>query len=132
MGRLQKKRPAGKKKKKTQRQKKAGGDQSQIAIAAKSSAQPAVSKREEKKKSLAAKKVTAPAKTAAVAQDKNFLQKSIQFLREVKVELKKVTWPSRKQAIGSTVVVIVLVMLISLFLGVVDIGLSSLIRVVLQ
>ncbi|NNL76455.1 MAG: preprotein translocase subunit SecE [Desulfobacterales bacterium] len=58
--------------------------------------------------------------------------KSTQFLREVKIELKKVTWPSRKQTIGSTVVVIALVMLISLFLGVVDMGISSLIRIVLQ
>jgi len=57
---------------------------------------------------------------------------SLQFLREVKAELKKVTWSSRKQTIGSTVVVIILVMIISFFLGTVDIGLSSLIRIVLQ
>lgn len=63
---------------------------------------------------------------------KGYLDKGLQFLREVKVELKKVTWPSRKQTIGSTVVVIVLVIIISFFLGIVDIGLSSLIRVVLQ
>ncbi len=56
----------------------------------------------------------------------------VQFLREVKIELKKVVWPSRKQTIGSTVVVLILVMIISLFLGVVDFGLSSIIRVVLQ
>ena len=56
----------------------------------------------------------------------------MQFLREVKVELKKVTWPSRKQTIGSTVVVIILVLIVSLFLGVVDIGLSNLVRVVLK
>ena len=62
----------------------------------------------------------------------NIFTKSAQFLREVKVELKKVTWPSRKQTIGSTAVVIALVMLISLFLGVVDFGISSLIRIVLQ
>jgi preprotein translocase subunit SecE len=60
------------------------------------------------------------------------VSKSAQFLREVKIELKKVTWPSRKQTIGSTAVVIALVMLISFFLGVVDLGISSLIRVVLQ
>ncbi len=57
---------------------------------------------------------------------------SMQFLREVKVELKKVAWPSRKQTVGSTVVVLVLVFLISAFLGVVDMGLSSLVRLVLQ
>jgi len=59
-------------------------------------------------------------------------EKVVQFLREVKVELRKVTWPSRKQAVGSTVVVIVLVMIISLFLGVVDIALSKLAQVLLQ
>ncbi|HDI60527.1 MAG TPA: preprotein translocase subunit SecE [Desulfobacteraceae bacterium] len=63
---------------------------------------------------------------------RQWIDRGVQFLREVKVELKKVTWPSRKQTVGSTVVVIVLVLVISLFLGVVDVGLSSLIRVVLQ
>ena len=61
-----------------------------------------------------------------------YLDKAVQFLREVKVELKKVTWPTRKQTIGSTIVVIILVMIISLFLGVVDIGLSGLLRTVMQ
>lgn len=61
-----------------------------------------------------------------------YISKATQFLREVKIELKKVTWPSRKQALGSTLVVIILVMIISLFLGVVDVGLSGVIRVVLQ
>jgi preprotein translocase subunit SecE len=63
---------------------------------------------------------------------KGYIDKGLQFLREVKVELKKVVWPSRKQTIGSTVVVLILVMIISVFLGLVDIGLSSLIRVVLK
>ncbi|MBW2514810.1 MAG: preprotein translocase subunit SecE, partial [Deltaproteobacteria bacterium] len=40
--------------------------------------------------------------------------------------------PSRKQTIGSTVVVVILAMIISLFLGVVDMGLSGLIRVILN
>ena len=63
---------------------------------------------------------------------KGYIDKGLQFLREVKVELKKVVWPTRKQTIGSTVVVLVLVIIISVFLGLVDIGLSSLIRVVLK
>jgi preprotein translocase subunit SecE len=63
---------------------------------------------------------------------KGYIDKGLQFLREVKVELKKVVWPTRKQTIGSTVVVLILVMIISVFLGLVDIGLSSLIRVVLK
>ena len=70
-------------------------------------------------------------KPKAATTEPGFLQKSAQFLREVKIELKKVTWPTRKQTMGSTVVVVVLVMIFSLFLGLVDVGLSSLIRVVL-
>jgi len=61
-----------------------------------------------------------------------FLAKTTQFLREVKIELKKVTWPSRKETLASTAVVIVLVFIISAFLGLVDMGLSSLIRFVLR
>jgi preprotein translocase subunit SecE len=60
-----------------------------------------------------------------------FVAKSLQFLREVKVELKKVTWPSRKETAASTVVVIIIVVIISSFLGLVDVGLSNLIRFVL-
>ena len=77
------------------------------------------------------KKVAAVTRQKPVVAEKNFVQKSVQFLREVKIELKKVTWPSRKQTMGSTVVVIILVIIISLFLGVVDFGLSNLIRAVL-
>ncbi len=75
--------------------------------------------------------VIAKPKTPVPVGEKNLLDKSIQFLREVKIELKKVTWPSRKQTMGSTLVVIILVMIISLFLGVVDFSLSKLIQVVL-
>ena len=63
--------------------------------------------------------------------DQNFYQKSIQFLREVRVELKKVTWPNRKQTAGSTVVVIILVFILAAFLGLVDFSLSKLVQVVL-
>jgi len=57
---------------------------------------------------------------------------SVQFLREVKIELKKVTWPSRKQTMGSSTVVIILVLLISLFLFFIDSGLAGIIRLVLH
>ena len=54
------------------------------------------------------------------------------FFREVKIELMKVTWPSKKQTIGSTSVVLILVALIALFLGLVDLGLSRLVRLILS
>ena len=59
------------------------------------------------------------------------IDKVSQFLREVKIELKKVTWPSRKDAIGSTSVVLIVVFIISFFLGLVDMGLSRLVKIVL-
>lgn len=71
-------------------------------------------------------------KTVKNGQAPNFITKSIQFLREVNIELRKVAWPTRKQAVGSTAVVIVLVFIISMFLGVVDFGLGRLVRLILQ
>ncbi len=85
-----------------------------------------------KKATVKANKPVVATKASMAGQKMNWIQKSIQFLREVKVELKKVTWPSRKQTIGSTIVVLVLVILISVFLGLVDMGLTSFVRVVLQ
>jgi preprotein translocase subunit SecE len=85
-----------------------------------------------RKITVRANKPVVAAKAPMAGQKVNWIQKSIQFLREVKVELKKVTWPSRKQTIGSTIVVLVLVVLISLFLGLVDMGLTTFVRVILQ
>ena len=55
-----------------------------------------------------------------------------QFLREVKKELKKVTWPSRKDTLSATLVVLVAVFIIAIFLGIVDSGLSNLIKELLK
>jgi preprotein translocase subunit SecE len=49
------------------------------------------------------------------------------FFREVKVELKKVVFPSREEVIGSTKVVVVLVLIVAVFLGLIDLVLSKLI-----
>jgi preprotein translocase subunit SecE len=55
-----------------------------------------------------------------------------QFLREVKTELKKVTWPSRKDTLSGTAVVLIAVFIIAVFLGIVDSGLSNLIKELLK
>jgi preprotein translocase subunit SecE len=54
-----------------------------------------------------------------------------QFLNESKAELKKVTWPTRKQAFASTAVVILVVAIISVFLSLVDLGLTKIIKLIL-
>ena len=50
------------------------------------------------------------------------------YLREVVFELRKVIWPSRKETIGSTAVVLVIVGLVAVFLGIVDLVLSRLVK----
>jgi len=57
--------------------------------------------------------------------------KTNEFLANVKAELKKVTWPTKKETYASTMIVIVLVLLSAVFLGGVDMILSRLIRLVL-
>jgi preprotein translocase subunit SecE len=53
------------------------------------------------------------------------------FLNDAKIELKKVSWPAPKQALASTGVVIVVVIIVSIFLGIVDFGLTKIIKIVL-
>jgi preprotein translocase subunit SecE len=60
------------------------------------------------------------------------LGKATEFLTNVRGELRKVTWPTRKDTYASTLVVIVLVMAVAVFLWMVDTVLSTLIRVLLS
>jgi len=52
------------------------------------------------------------------------MKKVILFFQEVRNELKKVSWPSKKEVIGATTIVIVTTLFMGLFLGVVDLILS--------
>ena len=70
------------------------------------------------------------AETAGGIQAKYQLVK--EFLEQAKAELKKVTWPSRKETLTTSVAVIVLVVIISLFLGLADFSLTKLIKLVLS
>ena len=58
------------------------------------------------------------------------IQKVTQFLKEVRFELKRVTWPSRKEMIAGTLVVLTIVLIAAFFLGIVDMGLSTVIKMV--
>lgn len=60
------------------------------------------------------------------------LGKTTQFLSNVKAELEKVTWPTRKDTYASTLVVIALVLAVAVFLWGVDSILSALIRTLLR
>jgi preprotein translocase subunit SecE len=55
-----------------------------------------------------------------------------QFFREVKVELQKVTFPSRQETVGSTAVVLVLTVIIGVYLGMSDWALARIVKILLQ
>jgi len=56
------------------------------------------------------------------------MNKILQYLREVKNEMRKVVWPSRKETVKMTLIVILFSLLVSFFLGAVDLGLIKLIE----
>lgn len=56
------------------------------------------------------------------------MAKANEFFRNVKSELGKVTWPTKKDTYGSTIVVIALVVVVAVFLWLVDTALSTVIR----
>ncbi len=54
------------------------------------------------------------------------------FFETSKKELKKVVWPDKKETMSTTGAVLILVVVISLFLGVMDLGLSKIIEAILS
>lgn len=51
---------------------------------------------------------------------KSMLERITTFLKESQIELKKVTWPTRRETIRYTVTVIVISIAVALFLGGLD------------
>jgi preprotein translocase subunit SecE len=49
------------------------------------------------------------------------MRRLLQFLKEARLEFKKVSWPNRKEIIGSTTLVIVVSVISGLFLGLLDV-----------
>ena len=78
------------------------------------------------------KKRKAEPKTSILERTSGVVDTVRQFLREVRVELSKVTWPTRKETLASTSVVLIIVVIIAAFLGIVDLGLSKLMRLLLS
>ena len=60
------------------------------------------------------------------------LVKAKSFVQEVREELHKVTWPTRKETIATTWVVVVIIVIISFYLGICDLLLNKIMRFVIQ
>jgi len=56
------------------------------------------------------------------------ISKAVGFLTEVRAEVRRVTWPTRAEALGGTAVVVVVVLIMAVFLGVVDAILSKIVQ----
>ncbi|HOE79569.1 MAG: preprotein translocase subunit SecE [Smithellaceae bacterium] len=62
---------------------------------------------------------------------KQIVNRALQFLTQARAELKKVTWPTRKQTLASTAVVMVVVLIVAVYLGVVDFILAKAVKAIL-
>ncbi len=59
-----------------------------------------------------------------------WISDGLQFVKEVEIEFKKITWPSQKEAIGGTIGVVVIVIVITLALSLVDAVLGKIVQLV--
>ena len=87
-----------------------------------------------KKDATPAQKKSGAKKAAAKPSEQkpSLYQRTRQFFREVRIELKKVTWPSRKETLASTSVVLVVVFIVAVYLGLVDMALSRALKLILN
>jgi preprotein translocase subunit SecE len=63
-----------------------------------------------------------------IAKLKDSFNGLLKFLRDVRTELRKVVWPTRKQTINYTLVVLVAVFLVTVLLSVTDAAFNVVIR----
>ncbi len=54
-----------------------------------------------------------------------WMQDGRQYLNEVRVEFRKITWPTQREYVGGTIGVVVIVAFLTLVLGLVDVGLAQ-------
>ncbi|MBW1798736.1 MAG: preprotein translocase subunit SecE [Deltaproteobacteria bacterium] len=85
----------------------------------------------EEPRSVPAKKDVNKKGESAVSTPKRFYGIARQFIADAKMELKKVTWPTKKELLSTTAVVIILVLLVSFYLGIVDFGLVKIMKSVI-
>lgn len=70
--------------------------------------------------------------TAIAERMRGYWDSSARYLREVRTEMKKVTWPQQKEVMGSTVVVIISTLIVSVFLFMADVIVQKLLGLILR
>jgi len=59
------------------------------------------------------------------------MKKVIKFFKEVAGELKKVTWPKKEEVVKLTLIVLLISGIIALYVGVLDIGFTKLLELII-
>ena len=72
-----------------------------------------------------------PAKSSEKKQKKQ-PNKVAKYFKDLKSEFKKVVWPTKKQVINNTMVVLVTILLIGLFVGGIDVFMGWLLKTLLK
>ena len=62
----------------------------------------------------------------------NFFKRIGRFFKNMWHELKKVTWPSKKDLIRQSTVVVVFVLILTVLVGLIDTGLSALLKLIIS
>ena len=57
---------------------------------------------------------------------------TVEFVKESWQELQKVHWPSRKETYAATALVIIVVVLVSVYLAIIDLGLTTVIQAIID
>jgi preprotein translocase subunit SecE len=60
------------------------------------------------------------------------MQRFVKFFREVGREMRKVSWPKRKELTNYTITVLATVAFFTVFFAVIDLGISKVIRLILE
>jgi preprotein translocase subunit SecE len=83
----------------------------------------------QKQRQVAQRKKAAEKKKA----EKKGIWKTItQFLRDVRIEMKKVIWPNRTEVINYTLVVVIAVAIVGVYILVLDLALARLLNLVIK
>ena len=67
-----------------------------------------------------------------IGGQEGMLQKVRVFFSEVRAEMQKVTWPAREELAGSTSVVLMTMLILSVFIGAADFFLSHIMTLILR
>lgn len=76
--------------------------------------------------------ISSKAKKSGKVSEPGYFSKLLSYFTDSRLELRKVTWPTRKETLMTSLAVFVLVLVVSAFLGIVDFGISSLVGYLLS